>query len=261
MEESGVLDIDVHGRYFRAYRTDSGLKQRFFLYSSLAAPPPPTLILTTRTPLLLQLASLVAGWVWGWWGKIDYKKGLVHLAVCAGREKDGCLLELGKGIGEKDGWVSRMGREIDKGVGEVVELGGEQEVASEARPERLKTRHGFSFNLSSFFAPAGFEVFTNNGRRYISVNNFEVPLGYDCYVARRYLLAVATRGPWVHSALELGIEKYLEGDDGEAMFLWSTCAMMGATACAELAFEIMDGGNAEGGVGGGGGGGGGEVRC
>ncbi|GMH91037.1 hypothetical protein TrST_g9785 [Triparma strigata] len=160
------------------------------------------------------------GWVWGWWGKIDYKKGLVHLAVCAGREKDGCLLELGKGIGEKDGWVSRMGREIDKGVGEVVELGG-------------------------------FEVFTNNGRRYISVNNFEVPLGYDCYVARRYLLAVATRGPWVHSALELGIEKYLEGDDGEAMFLWSKCAMMGATVCAELAFEIMDGVNAEGGVAGG----------
>lgn len=64
-----------------------------------------------------------------------------------------------------------MGREIDKSAGEVKEL-------------------------------EGFEVFQSNGRRYINVNGFEVPLGYDCYVARRYLLAVATRGPWVHEALE-----------------------------------------------------------
>ncbi|GMH67503.1 hypothetical protein TL16_g04695 [Triparma laevis f. inornata] len=157
------------------------------------------------------------GWVWGWWGKVDFKKGLVHLAVCAGRDKDGCLLELGRGIGEKDGWVARMGREIDKSAGEVKELDG-------------------------------FEVFQSNGRRYINVNGFEVPLGYDCYVARRYLLAVATRGPWVHEALEEGIDKYLDGNDSEALFHWSKCALMGATACAELAFEIMDGVTTEGGV-------------
>ena len=88
--------------------------------------------------------------------------------------------------------------------------------------------------LRSFFVPP-------LPHRFIDVEGFEVPLGYDCYVGRRYILTVALRGSWVSEELEKGSDAYLDGNDGEAIFHWSKCALMGWPGCAELVFDMLDG--------------------
>ena len=60
-------------------------------------------------------------------------------------------------------------------------------------------------------------------------------------MGRRYILTVALRGSWVSEELDKGSDAYLDGNDGEAVFHWSKCALMGWSGCAELVFDILDG--------------------
>ena len=116
--------------------------------------------------------ALGRGWLNGDWGEgKDFAKAFVWLAKCAGREKEGCLLELGRAMVRRDSWLAEMGRSSSTKDKEVAAVEGYPVVARNGRKlvdvegesgERSKSQ-GMSENVALSWLAEG--VYVQKGRR------------------------------------------------------------------------------------------------